>query len=105
MNLYLLLAIAWVIGFAGLTGWLAAQKGRNATAWAVLGALLGVFAMLAVGLAPAVGELQGSVRYEPPPGRPDAPEPEQPDWKCWQCGNVNPSGVDKCTSCGASRLG
>lgn len=103
MEWYILLAIAWMIGFGGLTGWLAAQKGRNAMAWALLGALMGVFAMLAVGLAPAVGELQASVRYEPPSGRPSAPE-GPPNWKCWQCGNVNTSGVDTC-SCGASRLG
>jgi len=43
----------WVLGFGSLTGWLASTKGRSAFNWAILGAIFGVFALIAVGLAPA----------------------------------------------------
>jgi len=58
MESILPLAIIWAVAFGGLTGWLAAQKGRDPLAWGLLGAFLGFFALLAVGLAPAVEQIR-----------------------------------------------
>jgi hypothetical protein len=45
--------LIWVILFAPLTGWLASTKGRSAVSWAILGAIFGFIALIAVGFAPA----------------------------------------------------
>lgn len=71
------LALLLVLGFdflvmAPLTAWLARERGRSTTAWLVLGALLGPFALFAVGLAPGLDD-------GPRPHRPMAvPAPDQP---------------------------
>lgn len=43
---------AWM-GVSALSGWLASQRGRSVAAWLALGLLLGPFALVAVGMAPA----------------------------------------------------
>lgn len=47
------LGAAFWLALAGLAGWVAAQRGRSVAAWVALSLLLGPFALLAVGMAPA----------------------------------------------------
>lgn len=45
-------AVAGWLALAGLTAWLAKERGRSGRLWFVAGAIFGPFALLAVGLAP-----------------------------------------------------
>ena len=40
MTIFLVLAVAWLVVFSLLCGWLARQKGRSAVTWFMLGAVL-----------------------------------------------------------------
>lgn len=62
--------IAWVVwsavaatmlAWGGFTAWLADQKERDPLGWFALGLLFGPIALLAVGLAPTLGEVDRAV--------------------------------------------
>jgi hypothetical protein len=79
--------------FGSLAAWVAATKGRASGCWFVLGCLFGVFALLAVGFAPAapddlVDDETGASDVHP--GRP-----------CMSCGTMVSPTAQYCGHCGS----
>jgi hypothetical protein len=70
-GIIMFIGIAYSLGGAGLSAWLASRKGYSAGTWFFLGLLFGVIALLAVGLAPNRNQAQtGEVKRNGAPSSP-----------------------------------
>ena len=89
---YVSLLILQAMAGAGFSTFVAVEKNRSAIAWFLLGLFFSLFALLAVGLAPARQTVTSKLK--------DGGEP----WNCPKCGVQNIPTVFKCQSCDYSLI-
>lgn len=87
---------AWFI-CAIFTAVIASSRGRNGFGWFVLGALFGIFALIAAAAMPVIQKTPRAA--DGPAPRPRGPG-EHPLRVCADCGTYFPKDLEACPRCG-----